>query len=62
MLKLLLVLLAFQNSQQTEYDNGNSEYAAIREKNDKIIINTLVGVIVALLLVVVVLMIIDLIC
>ena len=61
MLKLLLVLLAFQNSQQTECDNDDSEYAAIRAKNDMFIINTLTGSIVAIMLVVVILTIIELI-
>lgn len=59
MLKFLLVLLAFQNSQQTECDNDNSVYAEMRAKNDMFIINTLTGIIVALMLVVVILTIIE---
>ena len=59
MLKFLLVLLAFQNSQQTECDNDNLEYAEMRAKNDMFIINTLTGIIIALMLVVVILTVIE---
>lgn len=61
MLKFLLVLLAFQNSQQTVCDKDDSEYAATRAKNDMFIINTLTGIIISLCIVVLILTIIELI-